>query len=192
MRARRKPTLVVVTGPPGAGKTRLAHALAQAIPCPAMCRDEIKEGMVHAQGGEFEAAHGDPLTRRTFPVFFDVLRTLLEAEVTVVAEAAFQDQLWRQGLEPLAGLAELRIVQCNVDAAVARERIESRRAAAEPGRAAHAAILDLDTLEQSLASFERVSIPAPSIYVDTTNGYEPEIPQIVEFVNRQLSASRAR
>ncbi len=184
MRERARPTLVVVSGPPGAGKTRLAHALARAIPCPAICRDEIKEGMAHAHGGAFEPAQGDPLTRRSLPVFFDVLRVLLAADVTVVAEAAFQDRLWRSGLEPLSDLARLRIVHCNVDLAVARTRIASRRAT-EASRAAHAEILDLATLEQSFASFEEISMPAPSIDVDTTDGYAPDIPEIVEFVNRQ-------
>jgi MoxR-like ATPase len=38
------PTLVVVSGPPGAGKTTLAHEIARAVGCPATCRGEIKEG----------------------------------------------------------------------------------------------------------------------------------------------------
>jgi adenylate kinase family enzyme len=42
------PTLIVVSGPAGSGKTTLAHAIASAVGCPAICRDEIKEGMVHA------------------------------------------------------------------------------------------------------------------------------------------------
>jgi predicted kinase len=46
------PVLAVVSGPMGSGKTTLAHRLARAVGCPAICRDEIKEGMVHAGSGE--------------------------------------------------------------------------------------------------------------------------------------------
>lgn len=180
------PTLVVVSGPPGSGKTRLAHTIAEAIPCPAICRDEIKEGMVHAHAGEFQPGPGDPLTVRTFSVFFDVLRALLSAGVSVVAEAAFQDQRWRQGLEPLSELAKLRIVHCTVDDAVARERV-ARRLADRSSRRAHAdleLLKALDTGQRSFASFERISIPAPSIIVDTTDGYTPALAEVVKFIDR--------
>jgi predicted kinase len=178
------PTLIVVSGPPRTGTTTLAHALAPAIPCPALCRDEIKEGLVHAHDGEFRPGAGDALTEPTFTLFFDAVRLLLAGGVTVVAEAAWQDRLWRRGLEPIAGLARLRIVQCHVDAAVGRER---RRAAAEAGAGkAHARLIgdDLEDWQRAYASFERLSIPAPSLDVDTTDGYAPGLTAIVEFVNR--------
>ena len=181
------PTLVVVSGPPGSGKTSLAHALAQAIPCPAICRDEIKEGMVHAHGGDFQGGPGDPLTQRTLPVFFDVLRTLVEADVTVVAEAAFQDERWRAGLEPFAERAELRIVRCRVSSAVSFERAGRRAAAGEHRLRAHGDSTigkGIEEWEEGFGSFEHISIPAPAIDVDTTDGYAPDLGVIVEFVNQ--------
>jgi predicted kinase len=178
------PTLVVVSGPPGSGKTTLAHAIADAIPCPAICRDEIKEGMVHAHGGAFQPGPGDPLTKRTFPVFFDLLRILVSAGVSVVAEAAFQDMNWRSGLEPIMGLARVRIVHCIVDAAVARERVAGRIARGDASRAAHADADLLGAIGRGSSAFARISVPAPSIEVNTTDGYSPGLIEIVAFINR--------
>ena len=129
------PALIVVSGPMGSGKTTLAHRIAQAVGCPAICRDEIKEGMMQATPG-FVPRPGDELTLRTLPVFFDVLELLLTAGVTTVAEAAFQDHVWRPRLEPLRGRAQIRIVHCMVTADVAFER-SLRRGETEPaaGRA---------------------------------------------------------
>lgn len=172
------PKLIVISGPPGgAGKTTLAHELARMVPCPAICRDEIKEGMVHAVGA-FDPAPGDELTRRTFPLFFAVLRLLLEAEVTVVAEAAFQDHLWRPNLEPLAELAQLRVVQCHTDAGVLRARRADRGT-----RTAHADEVMLGAAATREGDFRRLAMDVPMLDVDTTNGYEPDLGKIVAFIN---------
>ena len=180
------PTLVVVSGPVGAGKTTLAHRLARAVGCPAICRDEIKEGMAHASPG-FVPAPGDELTMRTLPVFFGVLELLLRAGVTTVADAAFQDHVWRPRLEPLRGLAHLRIVHCVVTHDVAFQRVLRRRqdslvrrAHADP-RPGH----DLAEFARHRAAFDRVSVEAPWMEVDTTDGYKPGLDEIVRFVNRR-------
>lgn len=136
--------------------------------------------MVHAYGSGFEPGPGDPLTARTYPVFFEVLRVLVTAGVSVVAEAAFQDKNWRRGLEPLSDLVTLRIVHCTIDETVARERI-ARRLSDQTSRAAHADQQHLKAVAAgSTAPFERLSM-VPSIVVDTTDGYAPELAEIVRF-----------
>jgi predicted kinase len=175
------PTLIVVSGPPGSGKTTLAHQIARAVGCPAVCRDEIKEGMVHATPG-FTGSAGDDLTMRTLPVFFEVIGLLLKAGVTTVAEAAFQDHVWRPRLTPFLTLARVRIVRCVVDPEVAFGRIlrrsadnGARRAHDDPGAADRAVFL------RRLREFSPVNLGVPSIEVDTTSGYRPGLADIIAF-----------
>jgi predicted kinase len=177
------PTLIVISGPIAAGKTTLAHQLARTVGCPAICRDEIKEGMAHARPG-FAPAQGDELTARTLPVFFSLLELLLRAGVTTVADAAFQDHVWRPRLESLRGLAHLRIVHCVVASDVAFRRAR-QRSEANPVRQVHfdpRPDHDLADFVRQRDAFNRVSVPAPWIEVDTTDGYRPRLEDIVTFV----------
>jgi predicted kinase len=178
------PALIVVSGPMGSGKTTLAHRIARAVGCPAICRDEIKEGMMQATPG-FVPGPGDELTLRTLPVFFGVLELLLTAGVTTVAEAAFQDHVWRPRLEPLRGRAQIRIVHCMVTAGVAFER-SLRRGEENPLRAAHADPRPGDAARSARAhqAFNRVAVQAPWIEVDTTDGYRPGLRDIVAFASQ--------
>jgi predicted kinase len=180
------PLLVVVSGPPGSGKTTLAHALARAIPCPAICRDEIKEGLAHGQP-DYVPAPGDALSLRTLDVFFGVLAFFVDAGVSVVAEASFQRRLWEPGLMPLLDRARVRIVHCHVDAAVAWERI-NRRAEETPARRLVHGDPSLQEPYESFAlkfaNFDSIVLPVPSLEVGTTDPDWPTIEEIVAFANR--------
>ncbi|HTK17516.1 MAG TPA: AAA family ATPase [Acidimicrobiia bacterium] len=171
---------MVVSGPAGCGKTTLAHRLAAALACPAICRDEIKEGMAQT-ANDYAPEAGDELARRTLSAFFDVLRLLLERGITVVAEAAFQAHVWTPNLVPLSGLAEICVVQCHTDPATARHRVAGH-AATRRAHADKALLAELEAGDRYFAEFRRVAMEAPTISVDTTDGYKPTIDEIVTFV----------
>ncbi|MDI5941679.1 hypothetical protein QLR68_26835, partial [Micromonospora sp. DH15] len=134
--------------------------------------------------GDYVAAPTDELSLRTLPTFFEVLRLLLTAGVTTVAEAAFQDRLWRPGLQPLLGIADVRVVHCQVTAQAAFDRVRRRQDENATRRAhADAYLGDRQTHALGHRGFQPVRLAVPEIEVDTSDGYRPGLDEIAAFVN---------
>ena len=125
----------------------------------------------------FVPSTSDPLTLRTYDLFFITIRLFLEYGVTHVVEAAFQHAGWARGLEPLRTLAEFRIVRCHVDPAVARVRAQ-QRGRQQPSRAAHddTGHFAIDRL------FEPLALDAPTLDIDTSDADSTHIEAVVAFV----------
>jgi len=104
------PRLVVVTGPPGAGKTAIASALRDRLGLPLIAKDTLKEALGEALQVAGDRHASQRLGVATFHVQFGIVRELLGAGVSLIAEGNFHAR-WFEGLPPA------EIVQLHVTAA---------------------------------------------------------------------------
>jgi predicted kinase len=174
--------MIVVTGPPGSGKTTLAHKLSKEIGCPAICRDEIKEGYVITQNISHDEL-GDGVNAKIYDVFFEIVNAYLKHGITVVIEAAFQHKLWAPRLNELKNVAKLKLLICEVDPLLALER-RHQRLLANPNREKFHGEKEKLSLSNTSAQqlYEPPFLDVPTLRVNTTNEYDPKFEMILHFI----------
>jgi len=172
-----KPSLIIVSGRPGSGKSTLAHLLAREIRCPLICRDELKEGYVNTVKTE----HSKILNEKNVQIyntFFGLIEMLLDNQISMIAESAFQHKLWFPKYEILKHKSDVKLIICKIETDLANNR-HAERKIKDPLREYYHG--DAGRTPENSA-YEPPQLPVPTLEVDTTNGYKPDLAKIKSFI----------
>ena len=104
-----RPLLLVVTGPPATGKTKVAEELAERLQMPFILKDTLKERLyeVFGSGDELE----EKVEQAALAILFSVIDSQLAAGVSVVAESNFDARFETEPFRRLRREHDVRLIQ---------------------------------------------------------------------------------
>ncbi|MGW1976522.1 AAA family ATPase [Streptomyces sp. NPDC001889] len=167
----RQPVVVIVSGPPGTGKTTLATKLAKLLTLPLYSRDTIKEALFDTLGWS-DRQRSKQFGAASATVLFTLLEAALTAGVHCMAESNFRRTHATADFRRLidqTGCAVVQ-VQCVADGPVLLERFTARSASAErhPGHCDDQNAAEFHA-ELLAGRYEPLDLPGPVLTVDTTD-----------------------
>ena len=183
------PLLVVVTGPPAGGKTSVAERLAGDLRLPLVAKDAFKETLADALGAPADDEASQRLGEATFPLLFLVLRHLLGAGVSAVAEADFRPGPVDERFAQLAERAPHRTLQVHVTAPY-EVLVERYRGRAESGER-HPIHVDEERLDDMVEKLARdewppLELDGDVLSLDTEAAGEADLDRLVRRVRGAL------
>jgi len=187
----KRPHCIIITGRPGSGKTTLAGELCKTLYLPKISRDEIKEGYVNTFGVKHDRLPKDT-NRVVNQVFFETILTLLNGQVSIVVEAAFEHKQWDHIVPQILAITRPSILICDVGAELSAQR-HLERGLANPAREFYhgdkrVAFFRKTGKCEPGGAYNPPDYDVPILSVSTADGYAPELDTIVEFVKTQPAA----
>lgn len=177
--------VIVVTGPPGSGKTTLAERLSEQMKLPLVTKDDLKEILYYVYGW------GDPekeqsATSGAYELMFHIVELQVRSRRSLIIESNFRstaadrlrDLMQRYPFEPLQ-------IRCHADRATLLDRFtrRARSGTRHPGHPDEASLMNPDRL---LSSGARLELGGRFLEVDTSGPEAVNLGSLCEEVKEIL------
>jgi len=174
--------LILVAGAPASGKTTLARRLAADLALPLLARDTIKEALFDSLGAP-DRERSRELGVASYAVLYALLTSLLAAGPGLVLESNFHHGLAEEALRPIVAAARAALVYCEAARAETIRRYVARfeRGERHPGHHDAAALPEI-AANLDAGVYAPLALAIPTLRVDTTHGYAPDLPAITAFI----------
>jgi predicted kinase len=186
----RRPSVILMLGEPGSGKTELGTTLARTLRVPFLARDDVRTGLYFTTGAWGDQPGPPPPGDDATGTFLRLVETMAGLGVSCVAEYVIRDDR-PEDLERITRVAHCVGVWTWCDDAAAR-RATREQADLLLRRPPVLAALGYRTIDEHVArattrmaavtSQMRTAFDFPVLAVSTKDGYVPSLPEIVEFV----------
>ena len=182
-----RPKCIIVAGQPGSGKTTLALQLSTLLHLPMLSRDQLKEGFVST----FETGHDSlpaDTNRKVTDLFFDVAQKFLEANVSLIVEAAYQHRLWKEAVSRWSSVGQLFFLICEADPTVCAQR-DLNRGLKDPSREFYHGDKRVKLFRETgaflaPAPYDPPLFDVPTLRLSTADGYSPPLSVVIEFISK--------
>lgn len=172
-----RPTIVVISGLPGAGKTTLGHNLAEFLRLPFLAKDEIREVLLNHFGNDRKNL---PLIRdATYEILYSTIKKIVSVGKSLIIESNFEEKFATPQLQSLKKEFNCVLFQiyCQVDPSIAFARFQKR---SQDGNRhhLHATHNTFEEYKKSLIDNREYHLSLPGITVDMT---KPELIKVAEI-----------
>ena len=164
--------MIIITGPPGAGKTTLARNLSQALNLPLINKDDVKDILFDTLGWK-DRQWSMKLGQASFEILFHLLECQLKVNKPVILETAFIPKYHNTRFMKLRskyGFMSIQIV-CTAEDKVLYERFIKRTKSNErhPGHVDHLMTYDQFSKLLREGKYATLDIGGEILEIDTTD-----------------------